>query len=331
MEQESDLSIALAEIHKQIANDIKDYEKDEEIAKQLEDYFNYLNKKDSEEQNTFDKLLKEMATNEIIGSLKEKYIKQKKVIEGNIGMPNWKKFELKISAMVTDLVSQIDGTKLSYASKNKGTTLSYVDLSDIPEEILKELLKSKYLQVTQDKETGFFRTIKKQQKNDVVINVNTEFPLGDNLTFSVKNYSGKIKLEKVNTLKAYIAAMKYLMHHQKNLNINNRQMYQNFYDYYTKKSIPDDSEGVTMHLNHIIYIYGLTGLGSQLNAKNFTQTTRFLVENTGYNIKVYSTKSIINDLLSGANERYEFFSSDSLKGSSDLSMRYFRAKKKLTK
>ena len=55
-----------------------------------------------------------------------------------------------------------------------------------------------------------------------------------------------------------------------------------------------------MHINHLINIYALTGLGNfDLATGNFSAPTRFLVMNTGRNIRVFSTAEIIQDVLNG--------------------------------
>lgn len=55
-----------------------------------------------------------------------------------------------------------------------------------------------------------------------------------------------------------------------------------------------------MHINHLINIYALTGLGNfDLATGNFSTPTRFLVMNTGKNIRVFSTAEIIQDVLNG--------------------------------
>lgn len=316
----SDLSVALSKIHKQIKTDISNYNEDQKIAKELERYFNYLNKENSSE-NTLGEILKQTLTVDAIQEIQNKYLIQKTKIDKRKRTKDWRKFELKISAMITDLVNQISNSKQSYIKNASGTSTSYVDLSSIPEDLLEDF--KNYLQVYQEDE--YFRTYKKQQKNDVTITASLDFPLGENLTFSIKNYSGKVKLEKVNVLKAYIAAI----NHCENLVKSNEKIYKDFDNYYIKKSIPDDPK-ITAHLNHIIYIYGLTGLGTQLDVDSFVQSTRFLVENTGTYIKVYSTKEIIYDMISRRNKKYDFFFEEPLEGQGG-SYALFQAKKNLTK
>jgi hypothetical protein len=63
--------------------------------------------------------------------------------------------------------------------------------------------------------------------------------------------------------------------------------------YYGAKTVPDDDE-VTLHLNHLLNVYALTGLGTfDLMTGKSVEATRFLVVNTGRNVRVYSTAEMI--------------------------------------
>ncbi len=290
------LSAALQAVHNEMINEFQSNQ-DVAIAERLEVFFNKV----IYNKNTF----VNFSSNENIGIILDKYLTDDLAnrIRRSLKIKEkpkftWQQFETTVGDITQKIVNNIFETRSTLKSAQAGTGQNYVpNLQEIPDDYKDEILKE--LSFVQDGDIS--RTWARMGKNDVFIqtklrsDMESDYALLQNLSFSLKNYSGTLKLEAVNPLKAYLAIMQ---NYQKYIKTN-ENLAVLYADYYLKKVVPDDPE-VTLHLNHLINVYALSGLGNyDLNTGKSVGGTRFLVTNTGSTIRVYSTAAIIRDLLGG--------------------------------
>lgn len=292
MSEKSFLELALDTVHEKIIRQLN-VEQEKALAAQLQKLFNkVLYDKDWNEALPTEILLQQELAEDIQAKLRTKKIREK--IQSDKA---WQVFENKISYIVQQSLNKAFNTKVPFKKITTGKDINIVNLEDLNQASfqVREWIESQLALAHKDK---IIHTIGKSGKSDVAFTFSSEVKseyqeLYNNFTFSVKNYSGKVKLEAVNPLKAYIA----IMNNYKQL-LNGLNIYDAYYKYYVSGEIPTKKE-VNIHLNHIANIYGLVGLGniSVLTGK-ISSLTRFLVLNTKHSIQVYSTAEIIEDIIS---------------------------------
>jgi hypothetical protein len=112
-----------------------------------------------------------------------------------------------------------------------------------------------------------------------------------------KNKLEKIDLENATILKAYSAFINYS---KTKTNITQKEIKNLFTKYYKDKELEDDPY-ITAHLNHIISVYALTGLGTSLQSdlKSVLNGAKYLVaiDNINKKVIIHSTNRIINEIL----------------------------------
>ena len=316
--QKSSLAKDLDNIHKDMLNDSTRHQ-DVILAQKLEIFLNkvygYKNINFSSNPSMSD------AINNLLSQ------ETAETISKNLNIPskpvNWKQFERDIAAIFGELAKKIveDGeTKVISQNLHVGTVGSYVDLGEIPERYRDRVMQAFGKQITKKgMSEGISRTYVKQQKNDVIFvegslqdDIQQEFEIFKNLGASIKDYkdpNSSIKLEKVNPLKAYAAI---LSHYSNLIQSMITNPYVLYFKYYGKPPKIKDNPRVTDHLNHLLSIYGLTGIGAKdAGTKQATQSTRFLIIRNSEQIKVKSTKEMIQELLNNNSEKYLFGSSKS--------------------
>ena len=112
-----------------------------------------------------------------------------------------------------------------------------------------------------------------------------------------KNKLERIDLEETTILKAYSAFINYS---KTKTGITQREIKNLFTKYYKDKELEDDPY-ITAHLNHIISVYALTGLGTSLQSdlKSVLNGAKYLVavDNINKKVIIHSTNRIINEIL----------------------------------
>ena len=294
------LSDALNQLHGQILAQ-NSVTQDVKLAERMENFYNRIiyNKAliPAADDDNLGRILDSIMTEELAQEIQRTINTQTwgKGLNTSESLPKWQILEKKVGIIAQKVVNKAFGTKAQLKTITTGTNMSYVDLSKIPEEFKEDFFNH----ISQVQDGNITRTQARQGKNDVYVyanlkdNVSQELQLLQSLSFSVKNYSGTIKLEAVNPLKGYLA----IMQHYKTYLPKGFDLYNAYRKYYiTNESEADET--VTAHLNHILNIYALTGLGNfNLNTGEPDKAVRFLLVNTGSNIRIYSTAAIIKDLL----------------------------------
>lgn len=300
------LSAALGRTHNAIINSLQVAE-DRAVADRLENFYNKV---------IYNKEM--ISSNDSIGIVLDKYLTEDLAItiQKALKIPlnpkfTWQSLEKTIGDISQKAINNIFQKRSKLSMAQSGTGQTFVPILDqIPEEYKDEILKE--LSIVQDGENS--RTYARMGKNDVFItaelkpHMEEELALLSNLSLSIKNYSGTIKLEAVNPLKAYLAIMQNYRNELGNINL-----FEAYMKYYKTGELKTDPN-VTLHLNHIMNIYGLTGMGNiDLHTGKQVGATRFLVVNTGRNIRVYSTAEMIQDLIQGGMKTFLFDSKSARK------------------
>lgn len=115
-------------------------------------------------------------------------------------------------------------------------------------------------------------------------------------TIKSKNDLSRIDLEDVTIMKAYSAFINY----SKKKKFSQTELKNLFTKYYKTEELKNDPY-ITLHLNHLISTYALTGLGTSLQSdlKNILDGAKYLVviDNIEKKVVVHSTNKIINDII----------------------------------
>lgn len=111
-----------------------------------------------------------------------------------------------------------------------------------------------------------------------------------------KNSLSRIDLEEVTIIKAYSAFINYA----RKKRMPQSQIKNLFMKYYKNEELKDDPY-ITLHLNHLISTYALTGLGTTLESdlKSILDGAKYLVaiDNTNKKVIIHSTNKIINEII----------------------------------
>lgn len=115
-------------------------------------------------------------------------------------------------------------------------------------------------------------------------------------TIKSKNKLNSIELEDVTISKAYSAFINY----SRKKKISQTEIKNLFIKYYQTEEMKDDPY-ITAHLNHLISVYALTGLGTSLQSdlRSILDGAKYLivVDNTNKKVVIHSTNKIINEIL----------------------------------
>ena len=116
-------------------------------------------------------------------------------------------------------------------------------------------------------------------------------------TIKSKNDLSRIDLEDATIIKAYSAFINYS---RKKKAIPQAQIKNLFSKYYTTEELKDDPY-ITLHLNHIISTYALTGLGTTLKSdlNSILDGARYMIviDNINRKVIIHSTNKIINEII----------------------------------
>lgn len=299
--EDSGLSAALGRTHQLMINSLQ-VDQDKSVADRLENFYNRI---------IYNRTM--TAATDKIGLLLDQYLTDKLATRIQISMGlhgiaqpkfTWQSFETTIGTISQKMINNIFQTRSQLQSAQAGTGQTYVPiLTNIPEELKEEFLRQ--LSIVEDGPNT--RTHARMGKNDVLITATLKPDMEEGLrvletlSLSIKNYSGTIKLEAVNPLKGYLAIMQHFQQYVKDIDLVSAYM-----KYYGAKTVPADDE-VTLHLNHLLNVYALTGLGTfDLMTGKSVAATRFLVVNTGRNVRVYSTAEMIQDMFEGQGQTFLF-------------------------
>lgn len=293
----------LKNIHSRLELAFQDSQEDVELAKQLEDFLNYVVYNKIPPVNTFDDFL----TQEIADQLKEnaslmRLFKTKS--SKRAGKKGEKAFAQAILEIVNlmqpNLITNKTETNLKkvIVGEESATVFAQNLSSDMAEE-LKKLLKSK--KSVRKYSSWDARAGKIDVDMSGVTCIGEPNELAKKLiaaTASVKNYSSfNIGLEKVDRQKAYMAVISEIYPEMTKETLESSWEYYNFEHLYENPEIEN-------HLQHLINLYALTGYGQAYidRAKNtiVRKYAKFLMVNNRSKgeIKIQSTKSIIyNELI----------------------------------
>lgn len=141
--------------------------------------------------------------------------------------------------------------------------------------------------------------------------LNCVYQVLSSATIKSKNKLDKIDLEEVTILKVYSAFINY----SKGKNITQSEIKNLLVKYYKTEELQSDPY-ITAHLNHIISVYALTGLGTSLQSdlKNILDGAKYLiaVDNLNKKVVIHSTNKIINEILLKNNQTKTLISNVSL-------------------
>lgn len=296
---ENSLSAALGRTHQAMINSLQ-VTQDKAVADRLENFYNRViyNRNMTAASDEIGTVLDQYLTEQLAEKIRKSM--------GIQGTPKftWQTLESTLGTISQKMINNVFSTKGRLSSAQVGTGQTYVPvLQNIPEQYKEAFLQE--LSVVRDGENT--RTYARMGKNDVLITAELrpemaqELQVLENLSLSIKNYSGTIKLEAVNPLKGYLA----IMQNYQDI-LGDIDLVEAYMKYYKGGGGEADPE-VTQHLNHMLNVYALTGLGSiDLTTGKQVGATRFLVVNTGRNIRVYSTAEMIQDLLEGEGKTFLF-------------------------
>lgn len=284
----------------------KDAQKDEETAKRLEKFLDWVvyGKEDNPPSDIIDKEL----TEKIARALHED-MSFRRLFTANTKIG--KKGEKAFASAILKILNQMDLSKVNAtASRLKQVIIGEHSATIMAQEMCEEDAKNLEALLNSKKSIrNFSYWDARQGKIDIdmssVVIQGELTPLAKELlqlTASVKNYKDlNIKLENVDRKKAYLAVMSEIYPHKKDLD-----ELEALWVHYQENHIGNDTE-VETHIQHLINLYSLTGYGQtyikKLKNKNVLERkyAKFLMVNDRGQGKIYirSTDAIIKNEIFG--------------------------------
>lgn len=312
MQKEDGLLKKLNAIHNRLSNDFKINKDEEEVARQLELFLNYVV---YGQNQSFPSDLNELLNKEVAEEIRKDPLimilfnkgQTNSNQKGKIGEEAFSRMILKI------LQPQIQ--QLS-SDKNFQDAIQQVIIGNMPATIINKKIANKFSQeIQQSLEKGksirrYTEYAARAGKIDIDfsrLDVSAKLtPFAQQLlkiTATVKNYSDfSIHLENVNTRKAYLAIMTELYPNMKQKTINN------FFKY-------NHGEQEEQHLSHLMNLYALTGYGQVYIDKMRHTLERKYAKYLMYNnsaaqkIIIRTTNSIIQNSIFNKKTNSNAFSS----------------------
>lgn len=264
--------------HTKLASKFKRNVNDEKDAKELEDFFNYIAYgKEGSQENPFIKaidanLRDQLQNSSYIKNLKINY-KKDVITPYKLGQYGEEGFAYLINLAILALEKKkLTEKDLNLEEQVKDIIIGDVQATMLSKEILKKIAQEAEKEGNKKlkKSKAFYGLYKKygvfalkQGKIDINmaqlnlnINSSSQAKRLSKLSASIKNYSTNIiHLEKVSILKS-IQAYHYAVTKQRNISKINKE----FFKYYIDSNLKD-KDNFLPHIQHIVSLYGLTGMG----------------------------------------------------------------------